>query len=86
LKNSFEIDNFDKETKIDKFIRNDPYLSETMIIIKDIIHFKDDNNKKVLIFEEAICDLTIFRKIEIEGVFLSPKDIVYIIKTILETF
>ena len=60
-----------------------------MILIKDIIHYKDDKYRekiKILIFEEAICDLTIFRKIEIKGVFLSPSDIIYIIKTILETF
>ena len=58
-------------------------------MIKNIIHYKCDKerkNTKVLIFEEAICDLSNFRRVEIEGVFLSPSDIVYIIKTILETF
>jgi hypothetical protein len=42
---------------------------------------------KILIFDEAICDLKFFKeKLKEKSIFLTLSDILYIIKTILDTF
>ncbi len=60
-------------------IKDNEILCDKMILIKDIID--GENEDKILVFEEAICDLSILVKnILIE---LSFYDILYIIEEIL---
>jgi hypothetical protein len=51
---------FEKELKVYELIKNDKYLKDKVIQVKDQII--GEKNDRILIFEEAICDLSIFYK------------------------
>jgi hypothetical protein len=80
--------NIEKEIRINEFIKSDPILRESVILIKDVLESKLKINEKVLVYEEAVCDLTIFSK-NIYGnntSRLHKNDILYIINILLEIF
>jgi hypothetical protein len=63
--NSVQIQqNFLKEINVYDLIMKDSLLKENLIHIKDIVEDQFNTNMKALVFEEAVCDLSIFYKIK----------------------
>ena len=60
MKNKYNKINFEKELKVNQLIKDSCQLRDKFIQIKDTIDGEKDD--KILIFEEAICDLSIFQK------------------------